>query len=39
MKTDRFWTDGGFYYVKHNENSLDNVRRYIREQKKHHGLE
>lgn len=39
MKTDRFWTDGGFHYVKHDEASLDTVRRYIREQKRHHGLE
>jgi REP element-mobilizing transposase RayT len=39
MKTDRFWTDGGFHYVKHDEESRDTVQRYIREQKKHHGLE
>ncbi len=39
MKTDRFWTDNGFHYVKHDEASLDTVRRYIRDQKKHHRLE
>lgn len=39
MHTDRFWTDGGFHYVRHNEASLDTVRRYIRNQKRHHGLE
>jgi putative transposase len=39
MQTDRFWTDGGFHYVRHTEESLDKVRAYIRGQKKHHGLE
>jgi REP element-mobilizing transposase RayT len=39
MKTDRFWTDGGFHYERHTEESLETVRRYVREQKKHHGLE
>ena len=39
MHTDRFWTDGGFHYVRHTEASLGKVRAYIRNQKKHHGLE
>jgi putative transposase len=39
MQTDRFWTDGGFHYVRHTEVSLEKVRTYIRAQKKHHGLE
>ncbi len=39
MQTDRFWTDGGFHYVRHGEDSLETVRAYIRGQKKHHGLE
>ena len=39
MRTNRFWTDGGFHYVRHTVASLDTVRRYIRNQKKHHGLE
>jgi REP element-mobilizing transposase RayT len=39
MRTDRFWTDGGFHYVRHTDASLETVRRYIRNQKKHHGLE
>ncbi len=39
METDQFWTDGGFHYVRHTEESLETVRRYVREQKKHHGLE
>jgi REP element-mobilizing transposase RayT len=39
MHTDRFWTDGGFHYVRHTESSVETVRRYIRNQKKHHGLE
>ena len=39
MRTDRFWTDGGFHYVRHTEASLDKVRAYIHGQKKHHGLE
>jgi REP element-mobilizing transposase RayT len=39
MRTDRFWTDGGFHYERHEQGSLEAVRRYIREQKRHHGLE
>ena len=39
MHTDRFWTDGGFHYVRHTEASFERVRAYIRRQKKHHGLE
>jgi REP element-mobilizing transposase RayT len=39
MQTDRFWTDGSFHYERHTQKSLDTVRRYIRDQKKHHGLE
>lgn len=39
MQTDRFWTDGGFHYVRHTEVSVERVRQYIRNQKKHHGLE
>jgi putative transposase len=39
MHTDRFWTEGGFHYVRHTEASLDQVRTYIRGQKKHHGSE
>ncbi len=39
MATDRFWTDGGYHYEQHGEESLETVRRYIRNQKKHHGLE
>ena len=39
MHTNRFWTDGGFHYVRHTEASLDKVRAYILNQKKHHGLE
>ena len=39
MKTDRFWTDGGYHYERHEEDSLEIVRQYIRNQKRHHGLE
>jgi REP element-mobilizing transposase RayT len=39
MHTDRFWTDGGFHYVRHTEESFETVRAYIRNQKQHHGLE
>jgi REP element-mobilizing transposase RayT len=39
MHTDRFWTDGGFHYVRHTEETLETVRAYIRNQKQHHGLE
>jgi REP element-mobilizing transposase RayT len=39
MQTDRFWTDGGFHYERHTEPSLEAVRRYVRNQKRHHGLE
>ncbi len=39
MHTDRFWTDGGFHYVRHTEASLGKVKQYILNQKKHHGLE
>jgi putative transposase len=39
MHTNRFWTDGGFHYVRHTKDSLATVRAYIRNQKKHHGLE
>ena len=38
MQTDRFWTDGGFHYERHTEGTLKTVQRYIRDQKKHHGL-
>jgi REP element-mobilizing transposase RayT len=38
MRTDRFWTDGGFHYRRHTPASLETVRQYIRNQKKHHGL-
>ncbi len=37
MRTDRFWTDGGFHYKRHTEESLETVRGYIRDQKRHHG--
>jgi len=39
MRTDRFWTEGGFHYVRHTAEALETVRAYIRNQKKHHGLE
>jgi REP element-mobilizing transposase RayT len=39
MKTDRFWTDGGFHYERHTLKSLETVKHYIQNQKKHHGLE
>jgi REP element-mobilizing transposase RayT len=39
MHTDRFWTDGGFHYVRHTEESFERVRAYIQNQKRHHGLE
>jgi hypothetical protein len=39
LQTDRFWTDGAFRYERHTEASLETVRRYVREQKRHHGLE
>jgi REP element-mobilizing transposase RayT len=39
MHTNRFWTDGGFHYVRHTEASLEKARAYIRGQKKHHGLQ
>jgi putative transposase len=35
---ERFWSDG-FHYTKHTAKSLETVSRYIRDQKKHHGLE
>jgi putative transposase len=35
---ERFWADG-YHYVRHTEKSLETVKRYIRNQKKHHGLE
>lgn len=39
MKTNHVWTKGGFHYVRHTPTSLKIVRRYIRYQKRHHGLE
>jgi REP element-mobilizing transposase RayT len=39
MHTNRFWTDGGFHYVRHTKASLDKVRTYIQNQQNHHGLE
>ena len=39
MKTDRFWTDGGYHYERHEEDSLETVKQYIRNQKRRHGLE
>jgi REP element-mobilizing transposase RayT len=38
LKTDRFWADG-YHYERHTEQSIETVRRYIRDQKRHHGLE
>jgi REP element-mobilizing transposase RayT len=35
---ERFWADG-FHYTKHTAKSLETVRQYVRDQKKHHGLE
>jgi REP element-mobilizing transposase RayT len=35
---ERFWAEG-FHYTKHTAGSLETVRRYIQNQKKHHGLE
>ena len=37
LKTDRFWAEG-YHYERHGEKSLETVRRYIRNQKRHHGL-
>ncbi|HLF25425.1 MAG TPA: IS200/IS605 family transposase [Anaerolineae bacterium] len=37
LKADRFWTDG-YHYERHTQKSLETVRRYIRDQKRHHGL-
>jgi REP element-mobilizing transposase RayT len=39
MRTNQFWTIGGFHYRRHTTGSLASVRRYIRNQKRHHGLE
>jgi REP element-mobilizing transposase RayT len=39
MRTNQFWTVGGFHYRRHRPASVEKVRRYIRNQKKHHGLE
>jgi REP element-mobilizing transposase RayT len=39
MRTDRFWTDGGFHYVRHTDDSYDKVLAYVKRQKRHHGLE
>ena len=39
MHTDRFWTEGGFHYARHTEESYDKVLAYVRRQKQHHGLE
>jgi len=39
MRTNQFWTIGGFHYRRHTAASLPVVRRYIRDQKRHHGLE
>lgn len=39
MKTGRFWTYDGYHYERHEEDSLEIVRQYIRNQKRHHGLE
>ncbi len=38
LKTDRFWADG-YHYERHTEKAVEIVRRYIRDQKRHHGLE
>ena len=38
LKLERFWADG-FHYTKHTVKSLETVRQYIQNQKKHHGLE
>ncbi len=38
LKIEQFWA-GGFHYTKHTAQSLETVRQYIRNQKKHHGLE
>jgi REP element-mobilizing transposase RayT len=38
MHTDRFWADG-YHYERHTEKSVETVRQYIRNQKRHHGLE
>lgn len=34
----QFWA-AGFHYTKHTAKSLETVRQYIRNQKKHHGIE
>ena len=39
MGTNQFWTIGGFHYRRHTAASLATVRRYIRNQKRHHGPE
>jgi len=38
LAIERFWADG-FHYAKHTAKSLETVRQYIRDQKKHDGLE
>ncbi len=39
MGTNEFWTRGGFHYRRHTAASLETVRRYVRGQKRRHGLE
>lgn len=38
LKIDRFWAEG-YHYERHTDKSVEAVRRYIRDQKRHHGLE
>ncbi len=38
LRIEQFWAVG-FHYTKHTAKSLETVRQYIRDQKKHHGLE
>jgi putative transposase len=37
MHTTQFWAEG-YHYVRHTAKSLATVRRYIQDQKRHHGL-
>lgn len=37
MRTTQFWAEG-HHYVRHTAKSLATVRRYIQNQKRHHGL-
>jgi REP element-mobilizing transposase RayT len=39
MGTNQFWTRGGFHYRRHTTASVETVRRYVRGQKRRHGLE